>query len=180
MAGKRKPTPGRSRDVVVMVHHAKVDRWLAFFLGGVSAVEAAFGLGAVAGLGTNTTSPEETRWAGVAMIGVGVLIGLALWGCYRIRYELTPSELVVRFGPFRSSIPLHSIVEVFPTHNPLSAPAPSLDRLRINFRKPNGKVRFTLISPLDREAFLRDLQAAAPHLQRFTDGPLHLKASAEA
>jgi len=163
-----------------MVYGAKVDRWLAFVLGGISAMEVVLGLGVLAGLDANTTSPEEARWAGAAMIGVGVLIGLALWGCYRIRYELTPSEVIVRFGPFRSSIPLHSIVEVFPTRNPLSAPAPSLDRLRINFRKPNGKMRFTLISPLDREAFLRDLQAAAPNLQRFTDGPLHLKAPAEA
>ena len=46
--------------------------------------------------------------------------------CYRI----TATELLVRSAFFRWRIPLVQIVEVFPTHNPLSSPALSLDRLR--------------------------------------------------
>ncbi len=159
-----------------MVHGPKVDRWLALLLGGVVLLETVTGLALIAGVGPETADANETLLAGVAMIGAGALIGIALWGCYRIRYELTPTDLVIRFGPFGTSIPLPSIVEVFPTRNPLSAPAPSLDRLRINYRKPNGKLTFALISPLDRGAFVRDLQTAAPQLQRFPDSPLHLKA----
>ncbi len=158
------------------IHEAKVDRWLALLLAGVVVAEVATGLALILGTGLEPRSPGEEWLAGVGMIGSGVLIGLALWGCYRIRYEVSPAELRVNFGPFKTSIPLHSIVEVLPTHNPLSAPAPSLDRLRINYRKPNGKLRFALISPLDREAFVRDLQAAAPHLQSSPEGPMHLKA----
>lgn len=158
------------------IHETKVDRWLALLLGGVVLVEVATGLALILGPGREPTSRGEEWWAGLAMIATGVLIGLALWACYRIRYELSPSELRVNFGPFGTAIPLQSIVEVFPTRNPLSAPAPSLDRLRINFRKPNGKLRFALISPRDRAAFVRDLQAVAPHLQSSPEGPMHLKA----
>lgn len=89
-------------------------------------------------------------------------MSLVLWGCYTTRYEVTSSDLIVRFGPFHTSLPLDRIVEVFPTHNPLSAPAPSLDRLRINYRKKNGKMWLALISPQDKEDFVRDLASAAP------------------
>src|SRR5205807_8834563 len=88
--------------------------------------------------------------------------------------------LIVRFGPLSTSLPLDRIVEVFPTHNPLSAPAPSLDRLRINYQRKNGRMWFALISPKDKEAFVRDLASAAPHLRSAGGEPLQLKAEAPA
>src|SRR5258707_12255527 len=93
-----------------------------------------------------------------------------------MRYEVTSTDLIVRCGPFRTIVPLDTIVEVFPTNNPLSAPAPSLDRLRINYRKKTGRKWFTLISPKDKEGFVRDLASAAPRLRNVGNGPVRLKA----
>jgi hypothetical protein len=160
-----------------MVHHAKVDWWLAALLGGLALVEFVLGVAAlVAVLTTGSRDPTTVLATAAVLIGIGVLIGLALWGCYKTRYEVTPPDLIVRFGPFSSKVPLDAIVEVFPSRNPMSAPAPSLDRLRINYRRKNGKMWFALISPQDKEAFVRDLAGAAPQLHSAADQPLRLKA----
>jgi hypothetical protein len=164
-----------------MVHHAKVDGWLAALLGGLAFVEVAAGAAVlVAGLATGTPPLPAALGIGGMLVGVGALFVLALRGCYHTRYEVTPPDLVVRFGPFGTAVPLETIVEVFPTHNPLSAPAPSLDRLRINYRKDNGKLAFALISPKDKEGFVRDLASAAPQLRSAGDGPLRLTAGQSA
>src|SRR4051794_30578557 len=109
-----------------MVHHAKVDRWLAVLLGGLALAEFTAAAAVLVGA-LPTGRPEPAAALGISSVqaGVGALFVLALWGCYRTRYEVTPSHLVIRFGPFRSALPLDDVVEVFPTRNPLSAPAPS-------------------------------------------------------
>ncbi len=83
---------------------------------------------------------------------------------YPVSYEITVSNLLVQSGLFRYRIPLSSIERVHPTRNPLSAPAWSLDRLRINYRK-KGKITFALISPENKEAFLRELAQKASYLE---------------
>jgi hypothetical protein len=160
-----------------MVHNAKVDRWLAVVIGGTAVVEV--GVGATILLvGLMTDQPSLWPILGIAAVffGAGALIALVLWGCYRTRYEVAAPHLIVRFGPLRSRVPLDAIVEVFPTHNPLSAPAPSLDRLRINYRTKAGWMWFALVSPRDKEGFVRDLASAAPQLHPTGDGPLRLRA----
>ena len=162
-----------------MVHPAKVDWWLAALVGGAAVLEvAAAATVLVAGLTTGKPDPAGALGIAAALAAAGVLMGLFLWGCYRTRYEICSPDLVIRFGPFRSRLPLDAILEVFPTHNPLSAPAPSLDRLRINYRRKNGKRWFALISPKDKEGFVRDLASAAPQLRRAADGTLRLTAEA--
>ena len=110
------------------------------------------------------------------LVAAGVFVGLALWACYKTRYEITSADLIARFGPIKEKVSLSTVVEVFPTHNPLSALAPSLDRLRINYRRKSGKMWFTLISPEDKEGFVHDLASAAPHLRSAENGTLRLKA----
>ena len=131
----------------------------------------------VVAISLTTGEPDISTTAQISsvMVMVGLLLLLLLWGCYRTRYEITPFDLVVHFGPFHKAIPLSSIVEVFPTHNPLSAPAPSLDRLRVNYLRANGKLWFGLISPLDKAGFVRELASVAPHLQSDGDTKLRLK-----
>jgi hypothetical protein len=160
-----------------MIYYAKVDRWLAGLLGAVVLLEVAAGVVVlVASLATGKPDLQTALVMICSFAGAGVLIGLILWGCYKTRYEIGSTDLTVRFGPFHSSLPLDAIVEVFPTHNPLSAPAPSLDRLRINYRRKNGKLWFALISPKDKEGFVWDLASAAPQLRSTGDGPLRLRA----
>ena len=92
-----------------------------------------------------------------------------LWLTIPVSYQITAGELLVRGGPFRWKIPLDSILHVRRSKNPMSAPAWSLARLHISYRKKNRK-SFVLISPKDRKAFVEKLEAAAPGLKKDGDG----------
>jgi membrane protein YdbS with pleckstrin-like domain len=125
---------------------SKVDTWLVLILG-VSALLAIFGIGAVVRTG------EMSFVAAIATVLVAA--GIPLWIFATTQYVLSKESLVVRSGPFRWSIPLAEIKSVTPTRNPLSSPALSLDRLRIEY----GQGRAVMISPSDKTAFLRVLEA---------------------
>lgn len=85
-----------------------------------------------------------------------------LWVLYGTRYTLTDSALIVQSGPFRWVIDFVAISEVFPTRNPISSPACSLDRLHIRYHSsPSG----LMISPQDKMKFLLDLVARSPGLR---------------
>jgi len=98
-----------------------------------------------------------------------VVLVLVIWAgvlslLFPLYYEITSSTLLVRSGWIRRQIPLASIQRVFPTHNPLSAPAFSLDRLQIEYTQGSFP-RFVLISPQDKPGFLRDLANQAGDLE---------------
>ena len=92
-----------------------------------------------------------------------------LWLTIPVNYQITDEELRVRGGPFRWKIPLGSILQVRPSKNPMSAPAWSLARLHVSYRK-KGRKSFVLISPSDRGAFIEKLQKAAAGLKTDGDG----------
>lgn len=95
-------------------------------------------------------------WAvGGVLLVLGVYLGLVI----PMKYGLDDTTLVVRFGICRQRIALADILEVRPTHNPLSSPALSLDRLRIQFGP--GLFKAVMISPADRDRFLDDLAERA-------------------
>ena len=83
------------------------------------------------------------------------------WILFSVYYTITATDLLVRAAFFRWRIPLDQIVEVYPTHNPLSSPALSLDRLRVNYKRPSGRTWWVMISPKEKEQFLDDLAKAA-------------------
>ncbi|MDY6949903.1 MAG: PH domain-containing protein [Thermodesulfobacteriota bacterium] len=95
------------------------------------------------------------------------------WILFGTCYILTKEDLIIRCLSRETRIPLRDIVEVFPTHNPLSAPACSLDRLRIKFK---GARFGALISPKDKMAFMYDLLSRCPQLMKDYEG-LILKSS---
>ncbi|MCZ2156874.1 MAG: PH domain-containing protein [Bryobacterales bacterium] len=70
-------------------------------------------------------------------------------------YVFEGGILRVRCGPLRWSIPLDHIHRVEPSRNSRSSPALSLDRLRIDY----GCGKFVLVSPEDKEGFLREINA---------------------
>lgn len=80
---------------------------------------------------------------------------LPAWIVLTTRYDLADDWLLVRSGPFRWRIPIADITAVTPTRSPLSSPALSLDRLRIEY----GAGRAVMISPADKDGFLRALEA---------------------
>lgn len=86
------------------------------------------------------------------LVGVLPLVVLYVALVWPVRYGVTASTLVVRFGLFRRTIPLAEITEVRPSHNPLSSPALSLDRLQVRYG--SGRFSYTLISPAERDDFL--------------------------
>lgn len=84
------------------------------------------------------------------------------WALYGTGYGFLGSELRIHSGPFVWRVPLADVDRVKPTRNPLSGPAPSLDRLEVRY---GGGRRFVLISPEDKGGFLRALAARAPQLE---------------
>jgi hypothetical protein len=97
-----------------------------------------------------------------------LVVGLVLlWVVFGTSYEITADALRVRFGPFRWTVPLRSVVEVHSSRTFGSVVgwglALSLDRLLVRYRKGNGRMAFGVrISPQDKAAFVRELQEKAP------------------
>ncbi len=131
-----------------IVHHSKIDSWILAVLA-LAIVVSAYATQEVFNAGT-----AASWWSAVVTAVLG--IGLPLWVLISTRYCLDERQLLIRSGPFRWQVPLREIHAVTPTRNPLSSPALSLDRLRIDY----GNGRTVMISPRDREGFLRDLAAA--------------------
>jgi len=90
-----------------------------------------------------------------------VVLGL-LSVLYATYYVISGDCLTAHCGPFKSRVLLQNIEEVVPSRNPISSPALSLDRLHVRYR---GSALGLLISPRDKQGFLRDLVAHAPHLR---------------
>lgn len=122
---------------------SKVDPWLAVLLA-LPAVIAAAALGW-------TVYRGEEAWLALAALAVVLLFlfGLVL----PIRYGIGQGELVIRHGLVRQRCKLAEILSVTPSRSPLSSPALSLDRLEI--RKGERWTDRILISPAEREEFLR-------------------------
>ena len=129
------------------VYRSAVDAWLA-------AVLAAGGLIAlIAGISVFAAGDAAARGMAVLIVLMGV--GLPLWILTTTAYTLDEGVLLVRSGPVTRRVPIADITGITPTRNPLSSPALSLDRLRIEVRG----ARPVLISPADRAGFLADLEA---------------------
>ncbi len=101
---------------------------------------------------------------GIPMQALPILIGVVVFYILLVfavalpmEYDLSPAQLDIRAGwLLRISIPVADILSVHPTNNPLSSPAMSLDRLEIRYRR-GKRDRTVMISPLDKEAFAREL-----------------------
>lgn len=137
------------------IYYSKRDSWIVAVLWSavVGMLIAAWQIGL-------SPTPKGLR------VGMSALLlasaGLILWLLYSTLYKLTAQELVVRSGPFRWKVRLDSIQEISPTHNPLSSPACSLDRLRIRYRESRFGI---MISPADKAAFLQDILSRSPGLK---------------
>ena len=77
-----------------------------------------------------------------------------------IKYEINDSQLIIRPGMGKTVIDISTIKSIEPTHTILSAPASSLNRLRISYNKYDEVV----ISPRRKEEFIRQLQSINPNI----------------
>jgi hypothetical protein len=138
-------------DPEVRWFRSKIDWWLGLILVALPLVE----LGALlAALRSGERDAAIATAAGFAM--VAAIYGLLL---IPVRYGVSNEHLIIRFGVVRRRIALDAIGEVYATHNPLSSPALSLERLAV--RTGAGLSGMSLISPLEREEFLSTLAAKA-------------------
>ena len=126
-------------------YRSKIDTWLMFVL--VAAMAAA-SISVVTALSARGSAGWWALFP--ALIG----IGLPLWVLTSTYYRFEDDVLIVRSGPFRWRVPVAKIKAVQATSNPLSSPALSLDRLRIEY----GNGRSIMISPAEKEEFLADLE----------------------
>lgn len=142
------------------VYATKIDWWLypLLFVPFVSA-----------GLSIFLGHDHTTVLVGWAALAAYLLLMLALG--WPIRYTVSGDELEVRFGLVRRHIPWDRLASMELSHNPLSSPAFSLDRIEVRYASATGRDRTILISPPDREAFMRDC-ARASGRHRVVDGRL--------
>ena len=141
-----------------MVYSSKKDWWLVGLVwGGVS-------LPLLVGF-YNVLAPGGDLRLGWELVRAGTVAAAAVvFLTCPLDYEITATHLVARSGVMRWRVPLGSIEEVRPSRSAASAPAWSLDRLRVEYTK-GGAVRALHVSPEDKRAFMRDLADAAPGLE---------------
>lgn len=128
------------------VYKSKVDTWLGLILVGSAAVCLVAFI-----LAVRTGSALA-----IILILPAVIFGagLPLWLLAVTNYTISDSKLFVKCGPFKQDIPIAQISSIKATSNPLSSPALSTDRLQIDY----GRGQSIMISPKDKEEFLRDLE----------------------
>ena len=129
------------------VFRSKIDSWLLIVLIGVLVLQALV-LGSMA---FEQQGTADTLIAIGVMLFVFAFIGSLLAWTY---YSVEGPTLKIVCGIFRFRIPIDQITSIEATRNPLSAPALSLDRLRITYGPRNKKI---MVSPADKAGFLRAL-----------------------
>lgn len=129
------------------VYTSKIDTWLAVILIGA----------AVACLIAFLFSLRNGSISAIAATLPALIIGVGLpvWLMTSTSYTLSNTTLLVKSGPFRWQVPIEQITSITPTSNPLSNPALSLDRLRIDY----GRGQSIMISPKNKSQFIQDLEA---------------------
>jgi hypothetical protein len=89
-----------------------------------------------------------------------VVFALVWYAVATIAYEVGDEALVIRVGPFRSRIPMHTIYELRPTRSILSAPAASLNRIEVV-----SSYARAVVSPRDRAGFVGAIKARVPSVR---------------
>ena len=124
------------------IFRSKIDGWL------VIVMVAALAISLIA------IAPAVYQGLWWVIIPLAGTFGFVLWVMLGTYYEIEGNRQLVRSGPFRWRIPINEIEEMTPTHNPLSSPALSLDRLRIEY----GGGRSVMISPEDKDRFIAEVE----------------------
>ncbi|HKA86593.1 MAG TPA: PH domain-containing protein [Haliangiales bacterium] len=141
-----------------MRYSTKVDRWVFGVVGAAFVVE----LGAAVAL----VATMKATGVLLALLSLGTFVGIIRLAAWPVIYDIGAGEIRVRCGLWGFVIPIDGIVRVFPSRNPLSAPAWSLDRLQIEYVDRAGRKRMALLSPTDRDAFVAELAESDRGLQR--------------
>ncbi len=129
------------------VYRSAVDKWLLVVIYASPAT-----LLVIATIGWINEQPDVT---GVCLILFVALTLLNLVVTTPCRYTLTNDSLNIRCGLLFRSVPLGRIVRIEPSSSWESAPALSLRRVKITLDRG-----YRIISPVNRDAFIKDLMDA--------------------
>jgi hypothetical protein len=138
--------------VLIVKFKSKVDWWLQL----IFATWVIGNIWAVISLVTNFNLGSLITT--IALSPFTVLVFIPVW--FRTYYFFGDNGLRVVCGIGKGEvIPYESIVSAAGTRNPISAPAPSLDRIEIKYRVRSGKFCDTvIISPKDKQGFFELLK----------------------
>lgn len=123
---------------------SKVDSWILVLM----IVAIVVQIVAVGGAALSAGDPLATT--GLILLAIAVS-GLMVWLLVGTYYTVDRDLVRIVSGPFRWKVRIGEITSVTASRSPLSSPALSLDRILIRY----GKRRRIMISPADREGFLR-------------------------
>ena len=99
----------------------------------------------------------------IASIATSVLTMAIFIYVYDEKYIIDNDKLIVKVGHFTlAKTAIVDIVEIRSTHNPISSPALSLQRLSINLRKHKSAI---IISPRKRCEFINALKDINPDIK---------------
>lgn len=142
------PTPehlsGNPEDENGFVYRSAVDWWIGLLVLGSPLVLIILGLFLL----------PSSFAGGITTIGSGLFLVLIVALFLPCDYTFKDDHLLVRCGVIRRKVPYVGITKIEPSSNPLSSPALSLRRIRIDY---NGK--FILISPINRDTFMEQLRS---------------------
>ncbi len=125
------------------IYPSKVDLWLAGIL--IAAPLLAISLGGYA-----IVIGENGGWIAIFTgVFMAIVMGALSIPC---RYEITEKEILIKCGFYEDRIAIERIKKIFPTMNPLSAPALSLTRVQIETVHSSY-----LISPKNRDGFIEEV-----------------------
>ncbi|AMP00770.1 hypothetical protein CAter282_2937 [Collimonas arenae] len=123
---------------------SKIDLWLVLVLAGTVAFVISIGFSVA------HTVPA----AKFICFGVAALMALIVWAfCVPCKYVLEADHLLIQAGFIRQCIPYRQITHIDISSNPRSAPALSLQRVKVSFGDA-----YQLVSPIERERFIRMLR----------------------
>jgi len=141
-----------------MKFKSKIEWWLhLIFIGFLLA-----NIWAIAGVLTGNT---ESILIAIVFTPLNIFLMLPIW--LNTYYLFEDGQLRVKCGFFNyGQIDCKRIISVTPTKNPISAPAPSMDRLEICFYYKNGSFKDSvIISPADKEGFFEQLRRENPDVE---------------
>lgn len=133
----------------VECYKSKVDLWILLLTDVIIIVPSVFVL---------VKYPLSLVHWGVVLVGAALPLLVVHYLMNNISYEINDEFLVVRAKPLLiEHVRLSRITKVEKTSCILSAPAASLDRIKITYGRSA-----VVISPKDKEAFVEDLRRACP------------------
>ena len=148
------------RNDTNIVFYSKIDAWLVVVIA-LASVLTIGTCGTLCMEAQNSSSSESMLFA-ILFLSFEIALFLLIADAFiRCRYIFKEDHLYIQSGIFvRVKIPYKNIKSFCESKNLLSAPACSLDRIKIVYEnEKNKKEYFTLVSPRNKRTFMKKLNA---------------------